>query len=83
MFDDFLCKYPLPVPEVQGETFQTKSMGNIRTTYVITEGGQLTLNGQLVNFIGEMRFYTDSVTFLAHFVYGQLKGLKVVPHKAE
>lgn len=41
MFDQLLCAYPLPDPEVQDAVFQTKSLDNALETYYISEDGRL------------------------------------------
>lgn len=40
--DDVRCQYPLPDEEAQGKLFQTKSFGNTRARYIITEDGRFT-----------------------------------------
>jgi hypothetical protein len=43
MFDEILCLYPLPdaLPELQGATFQTKSLESALETYTISAKGRL------------------------------------------
>lgn len=41
MFDDLRCEYPLPRPEMQGRTFQTKSLECFMWKYSITAEGRL------------------------------------------
>jgi hypothetical protein len=41
MFDEIKCKYPLPDPEVQNKTFQTKHFENLMDWYSIDEEGRL------------------------------------------
>jgi hypothetical protein len=46
MFDYVKCEYPLPIPEMQGRTFQTKSIADWpgMDTYTITTDGRLILH---------------------------------------
>lgn len=41
MFDDIMCKYPLPDLQVQGHIFQTKDLSNDVSLYSITSEGRL------------------------------------------
>ena len=41
MFDDLTCEYPLPLPETQKLSFQTKNLDCDMDQYVITAGGRL------------------------------------------
>lgn len=43
MYDELECKYPLPFPEVQGETFQTKDFDCAADAYLIDTDGRLYL----------------------------------------
>ncbi len=44
MFDELKCEYPLPDPEAQDFTFQTKSLDRSLANYVITKDGKLLSN---------------------------------------
>jgi hypothetical protein len=41
MFDNLICKYPLPRPEMQTCEFQTKDLECVLDSYEITEDGRL------------------------------------------
>lgn len=41
MFDYLKCEYPLPRPEMQDRSFQTKSFHNLMGLYWITAAGRL------------------------------------------
>jgi len=41
MFDEILCEWPLPDPEVQDHVFQTKDLLNMLDRYTITKEGRL------------------------------------------
>lgn len=68
MFDTIRCDYPLPLPEYQNETFQTKSLDNCLGNYIITDDGRLLENvsrwgedpviEEVLDFHGDIIFYT-------------------------
>lgn len=41
LFDDLECQYQLPIPGVQHDTFQTKSLGCTLAVYVLDSAGFL------------------------------------------
>lgn len=41
MFDSLTCEYPLPRPEMQARTFQTKDLGCALDYFVIRASGEL------------------------------------------
>jgi hypothetical protein len=41
MYDELTCEYPLPRPEMQGRTFQTKTFECMLWQYTITTDGRL------------------------------------------
>jgi len=43
MYDEIICKYPLPDPELQYRVFQTKDLENNMCHYSITSEGRLVL----------------------------------------
>lgn len=80
MYDDIVCDYPLPGEPPSfvgpGHAFQTKDLDCAMSTYRITADGELKLereifsadqgNAVVVDFTGEVRFYTSNVAGGSH-----------------
>jgi len=41
MFDEVICEWKLPIPELQNDIFQTKDFDSLMNTYKITTKGEL------------------------------------------
>jgi len=41
MFDEVICEWKLPIPELQNDIFQTKDFDSLMNTYKITTNGEL------------------------------------------
>lgn len=85
MYDELRTQYPLPVPEVQGETFQTKSLGCDLAIYTILEDGSLIVasDGEEVvieDIHKDVIFYTrhedEWYEFRARFTDGKCKWIR-------
>ncbi len=90
LFDNIKCEYPLPDPEVQDTTFQTKDLDCCLYYYTLTREGRLvqpmkmddaTTWNRDINWHGVVRFYDyrpDNTwyEYEATFDRGQLVSLK-------
>ncbi len=57
MYDDIICKYPLPDPELQYHVFQTKDLAQNMCRYSITSEGRLVLFPWMVDEISKNSKY--------------------------
>lgn len=67
-YDEFLVLMSLPIPDLAGETFQSKDLECNFMTYVIQPSGLVTdLAGVPVYLHGHVNFYTYTDTGLFNF----------------
>ncbi len=57
MYDEIICKYPLPDKEVQHHVFQTKDLAQNMCRYSITSEGRLVLFPWMVDEISKKSKY--------------------------